>query len=187
MKKLLAAALAALAFGVTGIPTARADILKIGFVDTARIFENYKVAQEAQKAFDRDVETWNKDLADLKNEIANLQKELENQSLVLSEAKRRDKEALLVRRQSDYQHRVEDIWGPKGKATTRNQELVKSVIDKVKKLLDTMAQKENYTLILDAASNRILYGAKSYDLTDRVIEQLNSEESSSTLAPGGSH
>ena len=67
-------------------------------------------------------------------------------------------------------------------------EEIRTVIDKVKKLLDTMAQKENYTLILDAASNRILYGAKSYDLTDRVIEQLNNEESSTgNLAPGGNH
>src|SRR5205085_2292952 len=92
-----------------------------------------------------------------------LKRELENQSLVLSEAKRREKEAVLARKQSEYQSRVEDIWGPKGRATMRNQELVKNVIDKVKKLLDTMAQKENYTLILDAASDLTFLANPRYE------------------------
>jgi outer membrane protein len=167
-------------------PAALADeILKIGYVDTARIFEQYKVAQDAQKQFDRDVEAWNRDLSDLKNEIAKLKQELENQSLVLSDAKRREKEQALSRKQSDYQAKVDGIWGPQGTATKRNGELVTGVIDKVKKALDALAQKEGYNLILDAASNRILFGSKTYDLTDRVVEQLNKEASdnASGLAP----
>ncbi len=187
MRALLAPALAAALLAAAAAPAARAEeLLKLGYVDTARIFEQYKVAQDAQKQFDRDVEAWNHDLADLKNEIAKLKQELDNQSLVLSDAKRRDKEAVLSRKQSEYQNQTDAIWGPRGKATQRNEELVKNVIDKVKKALDTLAQKEGYTLILDAASNRILYGVKSYDLTDRVVEQLNKEASdnASGLAPG---
>ncbi|HVP37825.1 MAG TPA: OmpH family outer membrane protein [Candidatus Saccharimonadales bacterium] len=186
MRPPFALGLAALLVAGLAVAPARAeDVLKLGFVDTARIFEQYKVAQDAQKQFDRDVESWNHDLSDQKNEIAKLKQELDNQSLVLSDAKRREKEAALSRKQSEYQAKVDDIWGPKGRATLRNEELVKNVIDKVKKALDTLAQKEGYTLILDAASNRILFGVKSYDLTDRVVEQLNQEASESTsgLAP----
>ena len=186
MKTLLGLVLAAglLAGGLAGVARAE-DILKLGYVDTARIFEQYKVAQDAQKQFDREVETWNRELTDLKNEIAKLKQELDNQKLVLSDAKRQEKEAALSRKQSDYQAKVDEVWGPKGKATQRNEELVKNVIDKVKKVLDTLAQKDGYTLILDAASNRILYGIKSYDLTDRVVEQLNQEatDNASGLAP----
>ncbi len=167
---------------------ARSEELKVGYVDTARIFEQYKVAQDAQKQFDRDVVSWNKDLADLKNDIANLRKELENQSLVLSDALRREKEATLSRKQSEYQSQVDHIWGPKGRATQRNEELVKSVVDKIRKVLDTMAQKEGYTLVLDGASGRILYALMSYDLTQKVIDQLNQEASdASTIKPAAQH
>ena len=153
----------------------RAEDLKVGWVDTARIFESYKVAQDAQKQFDRDVESWNRDLSDLKNDIAKLKQELENQSLVLSDAKRREKEASLARKQSDYQSQVDAIWGPKGRASTRNSELMKTVLDKVKLALDDLAQKENYTLILDATGDRVLYSVKSYDLTQKVLDKLNTE------------
>ncbi len=170
--------LAAVALVACSAPApSRADVLKVGYVDTARIFDQYKVAQDAQKEFDRQVQTWNQDLGDLKNEIAKLRKELEDQSLVLTDAKRRDKESTLSRKQSDYQSQVDGVWGPRGKATLRNEELVRNVIDKVKKVLDTMAQKEGYTFVLDGASGRILYGAKEHDLTQRVIEQLNQEAS----------
>jgi len=187
MRRFVGPVLAASLLAGSLAPAARAEeILKVGYVDTARIFEQYRVAQEAQRQFDRDVEAWNRDLADLKNEIAKLKQELENQTLVLSDAKRREKEAALSRKQSEYQAKVDEIWGPKGRATQRNEELVKNVIDKVKKALDALAQKEGYTLILDAASNRILYGIKSYDLTDRIVELLNKEagENASGLVPG---
>jgi outer membrane protein len=187
MRRIVGPCLAASLLVASLAPAARAEeILKLGYVDTARIFEQYKVAQDAQKQFDRDVEAWNRDLSDLKIEIAKLKQELENQSLVLSDAKRRDKEGALNRKQSEYQAKVDEVWGPQsGKATRRNAELVANVIDKVKKVLDTLAQKEGYNLILDAASNRILFGSKTYDLTDRVVEQLNKEasENASGLAP----
>jgi len=178
----------AAAVGLAVLPApALADILKVGYVDTQRVFEQYKAAQDAQKAFDRDVDSWNRDLSDKKNEIADLRKELENQSLVLSDAKRREKESQLTRKQSEYQSRVDQIWGPHGQATSRNEELVKTVIEKVKKVLDTLAQKEGFTLILDGASSRILYASKDYDLTQRVIDQLNQEatEGTSGTAPAG--
>ncbi|MBI5835805.1 MAG: OmpH family outer membrane protein [Candidatus Eisenbacteria bacterium] len=185
MRRIAGRALAVLLLASAGAGAARAEELKLGFVDTARIFEQYKVAQDAQRQFDRDVESWNRDLLDAKNEIAKLKQELDNQGLVLSDAKRREKEAVLTRKQSEYQNQADGIWGPKGRATTRNEDLVKGVIDKVKKALDTLAQKEGYTLILDAASNRILFGSKSFDLTDKVVEQLNKEaaDNSSGLAP----
>jgi outer membrane protein len=154
--------------------TGRAEDVKLGYVDTAKIFEQFKAAQDAQKLFDREVDKWNKDLQDQKKEIENLRKELENQSLVLTDAKRREKEAALSRKQSDYQSQVDGIWGPHGQATAHNAALVKDVIDKVKRVLDDYARKENYTLILDSAGGQVLFALKSYDLTDKVLELLNS-------------
>jgi len=158
-----------------GLPRpARAQDVKLGYVDTARIFEQYKAAQDAQKLFDQQVDKWNRDLQDTKKEIENLRKELENQSLGLTDSKRRDKQAALSRKQSDYQNKVDEIWGPHGTATNQNAVLVKSVIEKVKRVLDDYARKENYTLILDSAGGSVLYAIKSYDLTDKVLDLLNS-------------
>lgn len=173
-KRLIAASLVLCASALIA-RASRADDVKIGYVDTAKIFEGYKAAQDAQKLFDRDVEKWNRDLGDLKNDIAALRKELENQSLVLSDAKRREKEAALARKQSDYQSQVDVIWGPHGQATTRNADLVKSVIERIKAELDIFAQKENYTLILDSTAGHILYALKTYDVTEKVLTLLNSE------------
>ena len=70
-----------------GAPAARADI-KVGFIDSDRIFAEYPKTREAQDSFNREVQELSRTAKEKKAEIDELQKKLDSQGPMLSEAKR---------------------------------------------------------------------------------------------------
>src|SRR5437762_9030238 len=71
---------------------ARADV-RLGYIDSARIWTEYKDAQEAQQRFERQVQGWRDEAAEKERSVADLKKEVRDQSPVLSALKRQEKES----------------------------------------------------------------------------------------------
>ena len=160
---------------LTVIRSVEAADLKIGFIDSQRIFRAFKGTADAQSKLDTEVTEWEKKAEDMRTEIEDLQKELEAQSLLLSEEKKKEKEQTLQNRYAEYQQFVTSIWGPQGEAVKRNEELTQPIIEKIDAILKTIAEKENYTFIFDAVGGALVYAKPTFDLTDQVIEELNKE------------
>jgi len=148
---------------------------KIGYIDSQRIFAEYKGAIEIQKQFDKEVENWRREAREKKKEIDNLKDELAKQTLMLSEEKRKERADLIRTKENEYERYIQEIFGPKGKLEQRNAELTKPIADKINVILEKIGTEENYDLILDAVEGGIAYAPKKMDLTDRVIEELNRE------------
>ena len=155
--------------------SAQAADLKIGYIDSQRIFRAYKGTSDAQAKLDTEVAEWEKKAEDMRKEIEDLQNELEAQGLLLSEEKKKEKEATLQTKYGEYQQFVTSIWGPQGEAVKRNEELTQPIIEKIDAILKNIAEKENYTFIFDAVSGGLAYAKPTFDLTDQVIEELNKE------------
>ena len=182
-------ALAALFLALPGAGFA-AD-LKIGFIDSERIFSEYAGTQEAQKSFNREVQELTKTAREKKTEIDDLQRKLDSQGPMLSEAKRDEQNQVLQKKIADYDAFVQKNWGPKGSVSQLNEQFLKPIVDRVHKIVTTFGSDEGYSLILDAADGNIIFGDKALDLTDRVLESLKKEDSSGLPQPasttGGSH
>ena len=135
-------------------PAVAAD-LKIGFIDSERIFAEYAGTQEAQKSFNREVQ-----------ELTKTAKE----------------------KKVDYDAFVQKNWGPQGSVSKLNEQYLKPIVDRVHKIVSTIGSGEGYSIILDAADGNIIFGDKSLDLTDRVLDQLRKEDSGGvpTAAPATS-
>jgi outer membrane protein len=149
--------------------------VKIGFIDSEKIFAKYKGTQDAQKKFD-DIQTkWKEDAEKKQKELLTLKDELENQSLLLSDEKKKEKAALIEKKYAEYQEFVNSIWGANGTAYRKNSEMTKPIMAKINIILKKIGDDEKYTLIFDAAQGSIVYSEPGHDLTDRVIEELNKE------------
>ena len=160
---------------VVSCTAAKAQDLKIGYIDSERIFKEYQGTQEAQEQFDRDVEAWRKEAEQSETELEELRKELESQRLLLSQAALDEKERSLQAKVSEYERFIQSVWGPTGKIAERNAELTKPIIEKIRTVLDKLGQEQGYSLIFDAADGNIVYGEKALDLTDQVLTELNKE------------
>src|SRR5437870_6234143 len=96
--------------------TALAVDLRVGYIDSGRIFQEFKAAQEAQQRFDRQVQGWRDEAAEKEAVVKRLRTEAHDLSPILSSVKRQEKEEELQRAISEYERFIQDVWGPQGRA-----------------------------------------------------------------------
>lgn len=145
---------------------------KLGYIDSARIFQEYKPAQEAQQLFDRQVQSWRTESAEKEKAVAQLRAEVRDQGPVLSALRRQEKEEALQRAISDYERFIQDIWGPQGRAQQENEKATADIVAQIRGSVEKVAGEKGLDLVLDAAGGNIVYAAKSLDLTDLVLADL---------------
>jgi outer membrane protein len=177
------AIVSALACAALLSPALASADLKIGFIDSDRIFESYSKTQEAQASFNREVQELSKTAREMKTLIDELEKKFDQQGPMLSDAKRDEQSAELRRKTSEYETFVQANWGPGGRISKLNEEYLKPIVDRVHAIVVEIGTQEGYSLILDAADQNIIFGDKLYDLTDRVLVALQDEDSGKR-APG---
>src|SRR6266853_5160432 len=168
---------------LAGAVSARADI-KIGFIDSDRIFAEYPKTREAQESFNREVQELSKTAKEKKTEIDELQRKLDQQGPMLSEAKKDEQNREIQRKSSEYETFVQTNWGPGGRISKLNEEYLKPIVDRVHAIVAEFGTEEGYSLILDAADGNVVFGDKSFDLTDRVLSLLRTEDESGTPTRG---
>jgi len=177
-----AAAIGLLALAALGLAAgpAAADV-KVGYIDSSRIWLEFKDAQEAQQRFERQVQGWRDEAAEKEKSVNQLRTEVRDQSPVLSALKRQEKESALTRAISEYESFVQDVWGPNGRAAQENARATDEIVQVVRRSVEKVASQRGLDLVLDATGGFIVYADKSLNMTDDVLAELNS---SST---GGAH
>jgi outer membrane protein len=145
---------------------------KIGYVDSMRLRTEFKEFEDAQAEFDKDVQVWQEEIAELEQAIDSLKQDLENTKLLLSEAKRKEKEEYLESQELEFQGLTNDVFGPGGRAEKRNAELTKPILEKINQVLEKLATEENFIMIFDSVNGNIAYAKENLDLTDQVLEEL---------------
>jgi len=148
---------------------------RIGFIDSGKIFRDYKLAQEAQQQFDRQVQNWRNEAAEKEKVVTQLRAELRDQAPILSALKRQEKEEALQKAIQEYETFVQDIWGPSGRAAQENERTTRQVVDQIRAVVEKLAGDKGLDLVLDAASGTIIYADRSLDLSAEVVAQLNTQ------------
>ncbi len=166
-RALLAASLALLV-----VPAAHAQT-RVGYIDSARIWIEFKTAQEAQQRFERQVQGWRDEAAEKEKLVTDLRKEVHDQSPVLSALKRQEQESALQRAIGDYEGFVQEVWGANGRATQENTRATEEIVSIVRRVVEKIAGQRGLDLVLDANSGFIIYADKSLDMTNEVLAELN--------------
>lgn len=162
-----------------GTAPARADV-RVGYIDSARIWSEYKDAQEAQQRFERQVQGWRDEAGEKEKAVNQLKAEVRDQGPVLSALKRQEKDTALQRAISEYESFVQDVWGPNGRAAQENARATDEIIQVVRRSVEKLASQKGLELVLDASGGFIIYADKSLDMTNDVLAELNAN------AAGGS-
>lgn len=164
-----AAALVALLFGAAG---AHAADIRLGYIDSSRIFIEFKEAQEAQQRFDRLVTGWRDEALEKEKAVQQLRQEVRDQSPILSAMRRQEKEAALQRAVSEYDAFIQEIWGPTGRAASENERATGEIVQRIRLAVEKVAGQKGMEIVLDAASGYLVYADKSLDLTGEVLAEL---------------
>ena len=174
----------ALAFAclLAGSPAAAQNV-RLGFVDSQRIFETYKGAQEAQERFGREITAWRTEADERRRSLDVQRNEIKDQETLVTDTKKIEQESALSKAVSEYDRFVQEFWGPGGRVQRMNDEMTREVIGKIRDAVETIAYREGYDLVLDAADGNVIFGVKGLDLTDRVLTELSKDPASSATTP----
>lgn len=158
-RKVLAAGLGAVALG--GV----AAEVKIGFVNTERVFREAAPAKRAQQKLEREFSARNAELAKVEKQGRDLQVELEKDSVLLPEAARREKERQLADVSRNFQRLQREIREDLN--LRRNEELAQ-VQERATRAINQIAEAEKFDLVVQEA----VFASSRIDITDKVIKAL---------------
>lgn len=158
------------AFGLT----AGAQNLKIGFVDSQKIFEGLPEAQEVQTKLDAQLGVW-QDTLDIM--ARNFQTEFEayqaQQGMMSEEAKQAKQQELMRMQQevTDYRTRK---FGQTGDAARLRQSMLQPLQAKVLKAIEEVAKEEKLNFVFDKIEDAalLLYAESKFDYTFKVLDYL---------------
>ncbi len=162
--------------GILTLATMSFAELKIGFISSEKIFLEYEGTKSAQDKFNKEVAKWEQNATEMQKEIKDLKEQLDKQSLLLSSERKQQLEEQLQQKMVDYQKFLQEKFGQQGEALKQNENLTRPIIEKINKILDQIAKAENYDYIFDTRSGGVVYAKQSYDLTERVLQELNKEK-----------
>lgn len=155
--------------------------LQVGYIDSARIFQEYTEAKEAQARFERQAQGWREEAAEKERIVKDLRDEVRDQSPILSALKRQEKEEALQKAIAEHERFIQSIWGPQGRAAQENERTTREVVEQIRGVVERLAGERGLDLVFDSAGGFLIYADKSLDLTSEVIRQLNER-----TAAGGS-
>lgn len=163
MKK--SAILAALLAGLFLAPAMAAADMKIGFVNTDRVFREAGPAVKAQKKLEREFASREQELQKLAKQARELQAKLEKDGVTMSESDRRNKERDLANLNREFQRQQREFREDLN--LRRNEELA-AVQERANKAIISIAESEKFDLILQEA----VYFSPRIDITDKVLKAL---------------
>jgi len=149
--------------------------LKIGYINSERIINEYQGTKEAQEKFNKEVAKWEQEASERQKQIKTKKEQLDKQSLLLSAERKKELEAELEQDLIEYNKFLQEKFGQTGDAVKKNEELLKPIMDKVNLILEKIAKDENYDFIFDGRYS-LVYAKKAYDITEKVIQVLNKEQ-----------
>lgn len=139
--------------------------LKVGFVNTQRIFRDAPAAVKAAKKLEAEFSKRDQDLQRIAKQLETLQTKLEKESVTMSESERRNKEREFGELSRDFQRKQREF---REDLNLRQNEENGAVIEKANKAIKQIAETEKYDLIVQD----VVWVNPKLDITDKVIKAL---------------
>lgn len=145
--------------------------VKIGLVDMQKAIQESTEGKKAKKELENDFNKKKKDLEKMEADLKKKKEDFDKKALVLSDDVKAKKQQELQVEFGKYQ---EAVGKNQMEIQKHEHELTSPIISKIRRVIEDIAKKENYTVVLEKSEQLALYSAREIDLTDRVIKDLDS-------------
>jgi len=153
--------------------SALAADLKIGSVDIQRAINECHAGKEAKKAITKELEKFQRSIAEKQKELQTMKESLEKQAPMLNPDAR-------VAKEKEYQNKLREFqrWGEdsQNEMNQKKVEMERNIAQGLQKVIQRLGADEGYTVVLEKNENIVLYTSKSIDLTDRVIKAHDAQK-----------
>ncbi len=147
---------------VTGVAAAE---LKVGYVNTQRIFRDAPAAHKAAKKLEGEFAKRDQELQRMAKQLQGLQENLEKNAVTMAESERRSKEKEFGDLSREFQRKQREF---REDLNLRQNEENAAVIEKANRAIKQIAEADKFDLILQD----VVWVSPRLDITERVIKAL---------------
>lgn len=144
------------------------ESLKVGYVNTQRIFRDAPTAVKAAKKIEAEFSRRDQDLQRMAKQLQGMQESLEKNSVTLTDSDRRAKEKELNELSREFQRKQREF---REDLNLRQNEENAAIIEKANKAIKQLAESEKYDLIVQD----VVWVSPKLDITDKIIKALSTE------------
>lgn len=166
MKKVIALAVvimfvAGMFFGAS---SASAKEYKIGYVDLAKVFDEYKKTKDSEKNLEAKGKSKEADRAKMIDEL----RKLKDEQALLSDKAKAEKQTVIdnkIKSLQDFDKITRD------ELVKERNDILALILKDIEKIVTDYSKANGYDFILN--SRMLLYGGEQYDLTAEILSRLN--------------
>ena len=148
---------------------AHAQEIRIGFINTDRIFKEANTAKQAQVKLEQEFSRREKDLNESGNALKTAVEKFEREAPTLSESQRVSRQKQLGEQDRDFQRKRREF---QEELNARKNEEFQLVLERANRVIKQVAEAEKYDLVLQEA----VYINPKHDITDKVLKVINSSK-----------
>ena len=150
--------------------------LKIGYVDSDTIMDNYPDVQDARQRLDALIQEWQAELRKMESDLKLKEDDYEKRKLTMTEQTSAEAKADITKLEKEIADYRDKKFGANGELFQKQNEVMKPVQNKVFTIIQQIAAEEELDFVFDRSGDIIfLYAKPDYDLTAKVIERLKVE------------
>jgi outer membrane protein len=153
----------------------QAQSVKLGFINDEALKAKYVPFTRAQEQFETERKAWDKEAQDKQDELNTMLEDYNNQKIVLSDEKRKEREATIRTKKEALDAFTRQVYGPSGTAERKQSELLQPILDKINQAIQAVAEEENFDVIFTLNSG-LGYIRPTFEVTEKVLAKLEKLE-----------
>jgi outer membrane protein len=141
------------------------ESVKVGYVNTQRIFRDAPAAVKAAKKIEAEFSKRDQDLQNIARQLESMQDTLEKNAVTMSESDRRAREKELNDLSREFQRKQREF---REDLNLRQNEENAAIIEKANQAIKQLAESESYDLIVQD----VVWASPKLDITEKIIKAL---------------
>ena len=154
------------------LPMAASGQLKLGYIDSNRILQEYEDVRDAQAKLEKETRRLQAEYNVFVTRLDSMQREFDKQRLLLTNDMVRTKEVEIQTLLQSTQLYQQQVFGQEGELYRFQAQLMAPILDKIDNAVKQVGAEKSYDFIIDAAGGALVYALPAHDLTVDVIAQL---------------
>lgn len=153
---------------------AGAQTLKIGYVDSQKIFEGLPEAQDAKKKLDTLARVWQNELEKMSQDFQAQYEDYQAKQGTMTDAAKKTKEQELLKLQNAVNEYRQAKFGQGGDLAKEQKKILEPLQERVLKVIGDIAREEKISFMFDKLQDAslLLYAEEKYDYTFKVLDKL---------------
>ncbi len=149
------------------------ETVKIGYIDSEKIFNEYEEFLEAEKRIEEERERYDTEFKEMQDEFVTRREEYDSQKILMSEERQNEMKQELDRLYQEINAYGQRHFGQDGTIAQLNAELTEPILEKLRMVIASIGDDLDYDYILDGTAEAVLFSRSVHDMTDLVLEELD--------------